>query len=81
MRVEQRLGRIVVELEGREGDSVRPAADLLRLCGRASKGVGDLTFDERRLALEALGFKVYANGDDPARWRYEVSVPVVTGRV
>ena len=71
-RVEQRLGRIVDELEKREGGLARPAATLRRLCERA--GGGELTFDERRLALEALRFKAFANGDDPGRWRYEASI-------
>lgn len=73
-REERALGRLVAELEERQDKVARPAGDLLRLCERARQGVGNLTFDERRLALKALGFKMFANGDDPTRWCHEQSI-------
>ena len=74
MREEQGLGRLVAELEERQDKVARPAGDLLRLCERVRNGVGELTFDERRIALKALGFKMFANGNDPMRWRHEPSI-------
>ena len=41
---------------------------------RKFEGGGNLTFDERRLALKALGFKMFANGSDPMHWRHEPSI-------
>lgn len=70
----EQLDAIVAELEGRESESSRCGSDLLALSERAKGGEDEFTFEERRSALSALGFKAYANGDDPARWRYEVEI-------
>ena len=69
--------RLIAELEGRMAEPLRRAADLGHLIDLGRRYRNDLdrfTFDERRLALRALGFKASANGDDPARWRHEAGV-------
>jgi len=71
----EQLDAIIRELQGREVEFGQRGSDLLRLSERA-KGGDELTFDERRSALAALGFRAYANGDDSARWRYELVMPV-----
>jgi DNA invertase Pin-like site-specific DNA recombinase len=68
------LDSIIGELERREAEFRRRDSDLLDLCRRAKDGADEFTFEERRSVIAALGFKAYANGDDPARWRYEVDV-------
>lgn len=68
------LEQAIAELESRTGGSLRRAADLRQLLDLNNRYRGNLdrfSFGERRLALRALGFKAHANGDDPARWRYE----------
>jgi DNA invertase Pin-like site-specific DNA recombinase len=76
-RVKRDIGQldaIIGELERREAESGRRGSDLLTLSERAKGGDGEFTFEERRSALSALGFRAYANGDDPARWRYKVEI-------
>lgn len=71
------MEKVITELEGRMGGSLKLAADLRRLIDLRAQALGDLdsfTFDDRRLALRALGFKAFANGDDPARWRSEAAI-------
>ena len=71
------LEKLIAELEGRTGEGLKRAADLRQLIDlreRYGDSLDRLTFDERRLALRALGFKALANGEDPARWRYEAGV-------
>jgi hypothetical protein len=68
----EQLDAIIGELEGGEAESGRRGSDLLALSVRAKGGDDDFTFEERRSALAALGFRAYANGDDPARWHYNV---------
>ena len=70
----EQLDAIIGELERREADSRRLGSDLFNLCERAKDSADQFTFEERRSVLATLGFKTYANGDDPARWRYEVGV-------
>jgi hypothetical protein len=68
------LGKVIAELEGRTGESLKRAADLGQLLDLCARGDLDrFAFDERRLALRAVGFRAFANGDDPSRWRYEAS--------
>ena len=72
------MEKVVAELEGCMGSSLHRAADLGRLITLREQyrdSLDRFTFDGRRLALRALGFKAYANGDDPARWRYEAGTP------
>jgi DNA invertase Pin-like site-specific DNA recombinase len=70
----EQLDAIIGELERREADSRRLGSNLLSLCERANDSADQFTFEERRSALSALGFRAYANGDDPASWRYEVEM-------
>jgi site-specific DNA recombinase len=70
-REERQMGEAVAEIEKRIEDACRPASELRRLREAFTRRREGLSFDERRLALKVLGVKVYANGDDPARWRYE----------
>ena len=76
-REKRELGKAVAELESRVGEPLRRAADLKQVLDLRAQYRNDLdrfTFDERRLALRALGFRARASGDDPARWRYEAGV-------
>ena len=71
------LEKVIAEIEGRMGNPLQRAADLRRLIDLREQHRDSLdrfTFDERRLALRALGFKAFANGDDPSHWRYEAGV-------
>jgi hypothetical protein len=72
-RGKRELERVISELEERDGGPHRRMADLFGLCERAKKATDWSTFELRRQALWTLGFKALANGDDPARWRYETS--------
>ena len=45
-------------------------------CALVRENLGQFTFEEQRLALRALGFKLYVNGNEPDLWRYEVSIPL-----
>ena len=68
------LEKVIAELEGRTGEALKRAADLRQLIDlreRYGDALDRFTFDERCLALRALEFKAFANGDDPSRWRYE----------
>lgn len=68
------LEEVIAELEGHLGEPLRRTAELrqlIDLCAQAGNDLDRFTFGERRLTLQALGFKAYANGDDPARWRCE----------
>lgn len=71
----RQLEKTIAELERRIGEARQGMDDLraLRDCC-ARQNLDDFDFDGRRLALRALGFKAFANGDDPARWRYEVGI-------
>lgn len=71
------LEKVIAELECRMGESLQRAADLkqvLDLCAQSRDDLDRFTFEERRLTLRALGYRAYANGDDPARWRYEAVI-------
>ena len=70
----EQLDAIISELERREAESGRRGSDLLTLSDRAKDSADEFTFEERRSALAAIGFRAYANGDDPTRWRYEVEM-------
>ncbi|MBC7933195.1 MAG: recombinase family protein [Rubrivivax sp.] len=71
-RGSRQLGSSILELEARMGEATRCVDNLRRLHERCP--LDRLTLDEQRLALLALGFKVYANGDDQTRWRYDVTI-------
>jgi hypothetical protein len=69
----------IAEIEARLGKGRLRAADLRSvtdLRALADKDPVLLSFEEQRLALRALGVRVYANGGDTALWRCEMSVPV-----
>ncbi|MCA1630414.1 MAG: hypothetical protein LC785_11715 [Acidobacteria bacterium] len=53
-----------------------PKNVLLRrlLSAAAREALEQLPNEEQRIAFEALGLRVYANGDDHKGWRYEVSL-------
>jgi site-specific DNA recombinase len=70
-RERQQLEKVIAELEAKAAAAGRRAEELRRLTALAG---AELTFEDRRLALWALGVRVYANGTDPASWRYEVNV-------
>ena len=74
-REKRQLGGVIDELEARASEGRRRADELrhVLLIARERGGLESFTFEERRLALEVLGVKVHANGDDPARWRYEIN--------
>jgi DNA invertase Pin-like site-specific DNA recombinase len=74
VRARRQLGTIIAELEARVGESLQRITNLRRLRQLDGRSLDRLTFEEQRLAITTLGFKAYANGDDPARWRYEVTV-------
>jgi site-specific DNA recombinase len=76
-REKRRLEGVIAYLEARLAEAGRPAEALRRLqdlCGGAHEDLDSLGFEERRLALRALCFRVYANGGDPAGWRCEAGV-------
>ncbi|MDQ3816996.1 MAG: recombinase family protein [Acidobacteriota bacterium] len=78
-REKQQLEKTINELETRINEANQRIADLRYLsdyCDLIRDNLDSFTFEDQRLALRALGFKVHANGDDPSRWRYEVSIPV-----
>lgn len=67
------LEKTIAELEGRIAQSGWQVAELRQLRERAASGsdFSSYTFDEQRLALRAIGFRVHANGEAPSGWRYE----------
>lgn len=68
-RERQQLEQVIAELEGKIAAAGQRAEELRRLAGLVG---AELTFEDRRLALWALGIKVYGNGAAPDSWRYEV---------
>ena len=62
-RERQQLEKVIAELEGKISAAGRQTEDLRSLTALAS---AELTLEDRRLALRALGVRVYANGTDPA---------------
>ncbi len=78
-REKQQLEKTIAELEARIHEANQRVADLCHLsdyCALVRENLDSFTFEDQRLALRALGVKVHANSDDPAYWRYEVSIPV-----
>ena len=69
-RERQQLEKVIAELEAKAAAAGRRAEELRRLTALAR---AELTFEDRRLALWALGVRLYANGTDPDSWRYEVN--------
>jgi site-specific DNA recombinase len=47
-------------------------------CARVQENLGTLSFDEKRLALEALDIKVTVNGRD---WKIDASIPLPSGEL
>ena len=69
------LEKTIAELEERAARQGQRADELRRLVDHYAQttwGVDSFTFEDQWLALRALGVKVYANGEDRARWRFEV---------
>lgn len=78
-REKQQLEITVIELEERVKEANRRVADLRQLndyCALVRENLDRLTFEERTLALRALGVKVYANGEDAVGWNCELNIPV-----
>jgi DNA invertase Pin-like site-specific DNA recombinase len=78
-REKQQMEGAIAEIEKRIDEALRPASELSRLRELSGLAREALSFDERRLALRALGVKVYANGDEPTHWRYEIGLAVEGG--
>jgi hypothetical protein len=75
----QQLESAITELEARINVAHQRVADLRYLndyCSLVRENLAQFTFDDQLLALRALGVKVFANGDEPTGWRYEVSIPI-----
>ncbi len=78
-REKQQLEKTIADLEARINEANRRIADLRYLndyCALVRENLDSFTFEDQRLALRALGVRMYANSDDPACWRYEVSIPI-----
>lgn len=74
-REKRQLEEMAAELEARFNEGRRRADGLRRVLSlsRERGGLDSFAFEDRRLALAVLRVKIHANGDDPARWRYELS--------
>jgi hypothetical protein len=68
-REKQQLEKVIAEFEKQIEEAHQKEAAL-----RRSGELDELSFDEQRLTLHALGIRIYANGDDPSNWRHEISL-------
>lgn len=74
----QQLEETISHLENRINKQMQVVADIRSLneyCSRVSQRLEKFTFDEKILAFRALGVRIYANGNDPMKWLFKVSLP------
>jgi site-specific DNA recombinase len=62
----------------RDIDSLNLGA-VANYCERVRDNLGELNFDTKRLALQALNVKVFASGTSPDRWTVRGSIPFAAG--
>lgn len=65
-------------IESRLSEQKAIKADIRSLeqyCNRVRNALDSFGFEDKRLAFQGLGLKVFANGTDPSNWRFEIRIP------